>query len=295
MTAVNSGEGMRVFPVSSIPAVNVSSVPQRSPLRYPGGKTWLIPHIREWLEPMQARPKLLVEPFCGGATVSLTAVFERLAERSLMVELDHDVAAFWHCALRHGEELRQLVERFEPTRANVFELASEAPRDLTAHGFRTLVLNRTRRGGILAPGATLSRVGENNKGVASRWYAQTLIRRLSDIESQADRITFCEGDGMAVLQTMANVPGTVAFVDPPYTAGGKRAGKRLYTHHTIDHRGLFKTLAESRMDFLMTYDRAPEIVDLIREFEFCAVEVVMKNTHHSKLPELVISRHRLFA
>ena len=32
--------------VSSQPAVNVASVAQRSPLRYPGGKTWLIPHIR---------------------------------------------------------------------------------------------------------------------------------------------------------------------------------------------------------------------------------------------------------
>ena len=37
------------FPTSRVPVVNVASVPQRSPLRYPGGKTWLIPHIREWL------------------------------------------------------------------------------------------------------------------------------------------------------------------------------------------------------------------------------------------------------
>ena len=29
--------------------VNVASVPQRSPFRYPGGKTWLVPHIRRWL------------------------------------------------------------------------------------------------------------------------------------------------------------------------------------------------------------------------------------------------------
>ena len=48
------------FPVSRLPAVNVSQVPQRSPLRYPGGKTWLIPHIREWLQ--QVQPTLLVEP-----------------------------------------------------------------------------------------------------------------------------------------------------------------------------------------------------------------------------------------
>lgn len=44
------------FPVSPIPAANVSSVPLRSPLRYPGGKTWLIPHIREWLRQQPQKP-----------------------------------------------------------------------------------------------------------------------------------------------------------------------------------------------------------------------------------------------
>lgn len=28
--------------------VNVASVPQRSPFRYPGGKTWLVPTARRW-------------------------------------------------------------------------------------------------------------------------------------------------------------------------------------------------------------------------------------------------------
>ncbi len=45
----------------------------------------------------------------------------------------------------------------------------------------------------------------------------------------------------------------------------------------------------------MTYDRAPEIIDLIGEFGFSAVQVVMKNTHHAKMSELVISRRPLFA
>ncbi|MBN2594284.1 MAG: hypothetical protein JXA81_12320, partial [Sedimentisphaerales bacterium] len=29
--------------------VNVASVPLRSPFRYPGGKTWLVPYVRQWL------------------------------------------------------------------------------------------------------------------------------------------------------------------------------------------------------------------------------------------------------
>ena len=75
------------FPVSRIPVVNVASVPQRSPLRYPGGKTWLIPHIREWLR--RTEPEILIEPFAGGAIVSLTAVMEDLVTTAFMVEIVH--------------------------------------------------------------------------------------------------------------------------------------------------------------------------------------------------------------
>ena len=282
------------FPVSPIPAVNVASVPQRSPLRYPGGKTWLIPHVRAWLAPLQPRPRTLIEPFCGGDIVALTAVCEDLVEQCLMAELDHDVAAFWHAALRYNAELSHLVSEFEPTRESVSALADQAPRGLLEHGFRTLVLNRTRRGGILAPGAALTKTGENNKGLASRWYPDTIIHRLRNIEAHAQQIKFCEADGLDLLEVIAEVPGTVAFIDPPYTAGGKRAGRRLYSHNQIDHRRLFKILAQTPVDFLMTYDRSPEIAELISEYGFHAVEVVMKNTHHAHISELVITRRAVF-
>src|SRR5437868_4911555 len=75
--------------------VNVASVPHHSPFRYPGGKTWLIPRIRQWLASRTAKPTVLVEPFAGGAIVGLTAAFECLAERVVLVELDEDVAAAW--------------------------------------------------------------------------------------------------------------------------------------------------------------------------------------------------------
>ena len=73
--------------------VNVASVPQRSPFRYPGGKTWLVPRIRSWFRSMKQKPKLLVEPFAGGGIVGLTVAFEQLAPKVLLVELDEDVAS----------------------------------------------------------------------------------------------------------------------------------------------------------------------------------------------------------
>ena len=293
-----TGKGSRhydgPFPTSTIPAVNVATVPQRSPLRYPGGKTWLIPHIREWLGRTPPHP-LLVEPFSGGGIVSLTAVMERLVERALMVDLDRDIAAFWRAALCYGPDLAARVQRFTPTRNRIEELAGQAPRDVIEHGFRTLVLNRTRRGGVLAPGAALTKKGENGQGVASRWYPVTLRKRLAAISSCSERITFCEADGVRLLEDVAlHRTDACFFIDPPYTAGGKRAGSRLYAHNTVDHVKLFELMAASRTDFMMTYDCSDEIVSLVRAHGFHAAVVVMKNSHHARLPELVITRDRLF-
>jgi len=283
------------FPESPIPAVNVAQVPQRSPLRYPGGKTWLVPHIRTWLRRLPASRQLL-EPFAGGGIVSLTAVMEGLVKRCMMIELDRDVAAFWRTALHEGEELIRRVQTFVPTRSNVETLANTPPQNLAEHGFRTLVLNRTRRGGILAPGASLPKKGENGQGISSRWYPETLVKRLDAIGHYADRITFRETDGMQFLEEVAcDLREDVAvFVDPPYTAGGKRAGARLYAHSQIDHERLFAILAESGANFLMTYDCAPEIISLIRLHGFSAVRVLMKNTHHTHIPELVITPKPIF-
>ena len=297
-------------------AANVAQVPQRSPLRYPGGKTWLIPHVRDWLEKTGAPHPLLVEPFAGGAITSLTAVMERLAERALLVERDPDVAAFWRAALKHGDALMARVRDFTPSREAVERLANRTPRDVVEHGFRTLVLNRTRRGGVLAPGAALIKRGENGHGTASRWYPETLKRRLQAIQQHADRLMFIEGDGMRLLDTVAGGQWPVAgdrqlatghrplatgdrppalFIDPPYTAGGKRAGARLYAYHTIDHAALFATLAESSTNFLMTYDCSDEIAALVHQHGFHAETVTMKNGHHAPMQELVITRKRLLS
>lgn len=283
------------FPTSRLPAVNVAQVPQRSPLRYPGGKTWLIPHVRAWLRHVQ--PTLLVDPFCGGGIVSLTAVMEGLVERCIMLDLDPDVAAFWHAVLREGEALAQRIEDFEPSREQVETLMRTVPASLLDHGFRTLVLNRTRRSGILAPGAALIRQGENGQGLSSRWYPDTLARRIRAIQPFAERIVFAQGDALALLPSLLHGWGRRAalFVDPPYTAGGKRAGQRLYTHHELDHERLFDLLAGGRGSFLLTYDAAPAIEHLVIRHGFHAVRVAMKNAHHAHLPELVITSESLFA
>ena len=288
---VNSS-ALEQFPLSNTQGVNVSTVPQRSPLRYPGGKTWLIPHIRNWLS--RSKSRVLVEPFAGGAIVSLTAVMEGLVDKAVMIEIDHDVAAFWRCVLLDTDDLIGRILQFTPSREVVEELEQAGWRSDAERAFRTLVLNRTRWAGILAPGASFIASGENAKGIGSRWYPDTLVNRLHEIGKHAKKFAFYEGDSMEILEPLLQGWGQNAavFVDPPYTGGrGKRAGSRLYAHCTIDHARLFHILDRSNSNFLMTY----EIVDLVDVHRFHAVRVEMNNAHYSQLAELVITRERLFS
>ena len=289
----------RSVPDSPIAAVNVATVPQRSPLRYPGGKTWLVPHIRAWLKTIEPTPDLLIEPFAGGGIVSLTAVMEGLVQRSLMAEIDADVAAFWKAALHHNDEMIAKVRQFdsELTYDAVQRIADQSSDNIVEQGFRALVLNRTRRGGILADGASLIRSGENGHGLASRWYPETIAQRLGAIAEHAGRIELRETDGVELLrETLISVEPsrTVVFIDPPYTSGGKRAGLRLYNHSDVDHARLFSIIAECGADFLMTYNESTEILELIGKYGFQAVRVVMKNTHHYRQGELAITRRQVF-
>lgn len=271
--------------------VNVASVPQRSPFRYPGGKTWLVPRIREWLSSLPARPAVFAEPFAGGGIVSLTVAFESLADRVVMVELDGQMAAAWRAILGPDREaLAERIATFEFTPEMVRSALASPVDSPSERAFRTILRNRVNRGGILAPGAGVSKLGENGKGLASRWYPETLKRRIMDIGDVADRITFIEGDGLEVMRECRDRSDIVCFIDPPYTASGKRAGSRLYTHSQLDHDALFRLAAELSGDFLMTYDDAPEVRALAARHGFAIELVAMKNTHHAEMHELMIGR-----
>ena len=272
--------------------VNVAAVPQRSPFRYPGGKTWLVPRIRTWLKSLPYHPNNFIEPFAGGGIVSLTVAAENLAGHVTMVELDEQVAAVWQTVIQNGEGrwLADKIIGFDLTSESLVNELKRTAKSVRERAFQTILKNRTYRGGILALGSAPLKHGENGKGIKSRWYADTLKRRLLDIDTIREFITFIEGDGVEVMRLNTEEPGVVFFIDPPYTAAGKRAGSRLYTHSELDHEGLFRIAANVNGDFLMTYDDTDSVRELARQHGFDTELVAMKNTHHTKMTELLIGR-----
>lgn len=111
--------------------VNIASVPHRSPFRYPGGKTWFVPMFRHWLQSIDVKPRVLVEPFAGGGIISLTAIFENLVDHAVLIELDEDVAAVWQVVVNGGSE-------FLAKRIQTFPISIEAVHEALDKPFVTL-------------------------------------------------------------------------------------------------------------------------------------------------------------
>lgn len=275
---------------------NVAQVRQLSPFRYPGGKTWLVPDVREWLSASKFAPSIFVEPFAGGAMAGLSAATEGLASRVLLGELDSDVAAVWqtifHADDADAEWLCRQILGFNVTLENVRAVLCGEPESVCGRAFRTIVKNRMQRGGIMAAGAGLVKAGEAGRGLHSRWYPETLVRRIEVLRSMRDRIAFEQSDAFDLVRRHAGDPDAFFFVDPPYTAGGKKAGKRLYTHNEIDHEGLFTLMASVRGSVMLTYDDAPEVRALAQLHGMWVKPIYMKNTHHEVVRELLVMKPR---
>src|SRR5206468_3733852 len=125
-------------------------------------------------------------------------------------------------------------------------------------------------------GAGVLNYGEAGKGIRSRWYPDTLAKRVEAIQTIRHKLTFVEGDGLEILRKFCAIPQTVAFVDPPYVAGGRGAGLRLYRHHEVDYKELFKVIRNFSGPMVITYHRS-EIVE--REAKAAGVECHTVNMH----------------
>lgn len=221
-----------------------------SPFRYPGGKSWLVPHVLGWLANLP-RPKVFVEPFAGGASCGLAVLEAGAADHLLLVEKDRNVAAVWQAILSPDwEALCARIMAFNPTPENV----QAAVNDQNV-AFRTLVRNRFSFSGIMH-GSGYSK--------EHRWYPQTLVQRISILAAARKHITIYATDGLTVMRGLAHQPRHVFFIDPPYPT----AGKRLYAEHTIDRPELYQATKAGGWPFMLTDEDCPENVALAQRHHF---------------------------
>lgn len=270
--------------------------------RYPGGKAKLLPHIRKYLDEwiglgvgVEYR-----EPFVGAGSVA-TDVLERYPHLGTIWVNDKDaaLACLWMALSRKEmrDALKDMVNQFTPSVREFFAikefLTSGAVAGTTQMGFYKLAIHQMSYSGL----GVKSAGPLGGKGQASpykidcRWNPVYINKRIDQIGARLDsRRVDATGIDFEDLLLGGTIYDTVVlYIDPPYYDKGAELYQHAFT--ADDHVRLADTLKSCPYRWLLSYDAAPEILELYQGWtRIETVDVAYSITNSRKKPELLICR-----
>ena len=115
-----------------------------SPLRYPGGKRKLAPLIADLITRAKLKIDVLVEPFAGGAAVSISLLEGGYVQSIALADEDPLVANFWKVVFsRNAYQLADMIYDVDVTLDEWRRQKAVTPRTELKAAFKCLFLNRT--------------------------------------------------------------------------------------------------------------------------------------------------------
>lgn len=259
-----TAEGPRGLVTDLLPVDHpLATARYQSPLRYPGAKSQLAPTIGRLLQSATMSREvrlieLLVEPFAGGASVSLRMVGAGIVDRVLLADADPLVAAFWQAAAADADDLidritdeycryvaeggQTAVGRWDHWRAWT-PPPGKAPMDVRLDAaVKALFLNRTSFSGIIHGRA--GPIGGRNQSstytIGARFNIEALAARIEFVGQLYDsgRLldVWCK-DWRVTLDDVASaykalLPSrVVAYLDPPYLEKSEKLYQRSFDPH----------------------------------------------------------------
>lgn len=245
--------------------------PDFVPLRYPGGKRRLVIAVADLLQRAGNPTRLLVEPFAGGAAVSIALMEAGLTDQIALADKDELLAAFWSIVFSGDADL--LAERI--LNANITVQEWQKLKNLQYHkGFKTdferayacLFLNRTSFSGILHQRA--GPIGGKNQTsrnkINCRFNRDTLGKRIVQLSQQRHKVLFVRNQGYEkslsdvnkMLLSREMPEQLVWYLDPPFFEKADKLYRYVFNEN--DHLRLKQQLARIRGRWILSYDNVPE-------------------------------------
>lgn len=238
-----------------------------SPLRYPGAKRRLTGYIAEVLRINSIRPTVFIEPFAGSASVALQLLQDNFVDYIALGEKDELIASFWKVVFEDTQWLIDKIKSIEPTVDEWKRYKHTYFRSNRDRALACLFLNRTSFSGIMAPGAGpiggLSQKSEYK--IDCRFNVKTITKRIEQASALADKVKFVHhGDWSETMNKassrFSNKEDVFYYLDPPFYNKSSRLYRYCFTHS--EHKSLHNRLVNLDESWLLSYDSAPEIIDM---------------------------------
>jgi len=249
-----------------------------SPLRYPGGKTKMLPIIKSMIEKSN-HSRIYVEPFAGGAGVALGLLFDGCVNGIIINDFDKSIYSIWRAILTESERLIQLIKNtpisIDEWRRQKSIYLNENKKYSLELGFAALYLNRTNRSGILKAGPIGGFNQNGNYLIDARFKKKELIRKIEKIASYKNKIKLYNYEISTFIKNIIpKYENSVIYFDPPYFKNGKDLYKNFFTQK--DHERLCKQIRSLSNDWIVSYDNEDYIKSLYRDYESKEYKI-----HHS--------------
>lgn len=240
--------------------------PDISPLRYPGGKRKLAPFVADVVVRSGRRDGLFVEPFAGGAAVSISLLEAGVVGEIALADADPLVSSFWQAVF--SPDCGRLAEMASSASLTLEEWKRQkfsAPADRLTSAYKCLYLNRTSFSGSIMDyaGPMGGKAQEGPNCIGSRFNREAIASRIMELGTLRERVRFVGGHSWtdAVERVRSEeAGGAFWYLDPPFFA----KARRLYQHSfsTEDHAALAQALDGIPGNWILSYDDHPQAVGL---------------------------------
>lgn len=234
----------------------------RSILRYPGSKARFSGFIAKAIALNAPRPRLFVEPFCGGASVSIALLEEGVVDAIAINDSDPLIAQLWGAVFSKAgaEWLADQVLRVPLTIEEWKRQKALKPSSQREAALKCLYLNRTSFNGIIHKSGPLGGWGQKKIDVGVRFNRERLAKRILELSELRARVTVGNEGWSTFCERFAKNGAAIFYLDPPYY----HRAEQLYGHVFDEdgHEQLRDFLAKFKRPWLLSYDDAHEVREL---------------------------------
>ena len=240
-----------------------------SPLRYPGGKGKLAPFMKLLIQKTGHTGGIYIEPFAGGAGIAIDCLVNGIVSEIVINDLDKGIYSFWRSILSDTE---RFVSDIMTVPLNIDEWKRQRKIYLTNNqkysyelGFATFYLNRTNRSGIITGGVIGGKAQSGKWTLGIRFNRKDLATRVRNLAKYKSQIHIYNKDICSfLLHYIERYAGNaMIYFDPPYYEKGQELYLNFLKH--IDHVKIRSKIEQlANVDWVITYDDCPEILDLYR-------------------------------
>lgn len=249
----------------------------KSILRYPGSKARFAPLIAKTMKLNHISGGAFAEPFCGGASVSISLLEEGLVDSIFLNDADPLIASLWSCVFNKCDAA-WLAEQIASISVSIDEWKHQKqliPICQREAALKCLYLNRTSFNGIIHKSGPIGGWEQKKRTIGVRFNRERLIARILELSNYADKVDVSNQGWRSFCDWMRDHKNTFMYFDPPYYYKAEQLYGCIFDH--VEHVVLRDYLLRLKSPWLLSYDDALEVRKLYQYNELRAL--VVDNTY----------------